>query len=234
MSFFFDKFPVIPYDIEGKRLSNYQSVTNIFFRTRMIREVLSNLSTYYEHLIRDGDTPEILAEKVYGNPEAHWIILYANDMLDPLYDWPLGYDAFNKYIINKYGSIETAQTTYHHHEKVISREESVSGLVTEWRYVINSSNVASSMADSTIPYDHYENLADAQDVDARNEIAFGTGTVIEVTYRDRITNYDYELNINEAKRAIKIIKPEYYLQIIREFESLTNTQPPFIRGFTNY
>lgn len=233
MGNFFDTFPRILYDIQGKRLTNYQTVTNVFFRLRVVREVLSNSSTYYEHLVMDGDTPEILAEKVYGDSEAHWVILLANDILDPQYDWPLGYDAFNKYIIKKYGSIEAAKTTYHHYEKVIRREESNSGVVSEFRYIINSSNVASSMAYSNIPYDHYNNLPDTQDVEATNNIEFGTGTVVEVTYRDRISNYDYEDSLNESKRNIKIIKPEYYQQIVREFNELTkiNDTIPFIRGF---
>jgi hypothetical protein len=232
MSNFFDTFPRIPYNIQGKRLTNYQTVTNIFFRVRVLREVLNNISSYYEHLIMEGDTPEILAEKVYGNSEAHWVILMANDIVDPQYDWPLGYNAFQKYIINKYGSVENAKTTYHHYEKVIKREESKSGVISEFRYVVNSSNVASEMSIS-VPYDHYGNLADVQDVDATNNIEIGTGTVIEVTYRDRITNYDYEAELNEAKRSIKIIKPEYYQQIVRELDNLTqNTRNiPYIRGF---
>lgn len=219
MAQFFEKFPKISYNIEGKRLTNYQNVTNIFFRVRVIREILGNISAYYEYLIKDDDTPEILADKIYGNPEAHWIILLANNIVDPQYDWPLTSKNFNKYIIKKYGSVANAKTTYHHYEKVIIREESASGTITETRFIINQANATSTMADSTVPYDSYNNLPETQDV---NTINMGEGkTVIEIINRDRITNYDYELQINENKRAIKIIKPEYYLQIVREFDGLT-------------
>jgi hypothetical protein len=78
---YFNSFPQIPYDIAGKQFTNYQNVTNIFFRLRVIQEVLGNISAYYEYLIRDEDKPEILAEKIYGDPEAHWIILMANNMM---------------------------------------------------------------------------------------------------------------------------------------------------------
>jgi len=227
MAQFFTKFPRISYDIAGKRFTNYQSVTNIFFRTRILREVLGNVSAYYEYLVKDDDTPEILADKVYGSPEAHWIILLANNIVDPQYDWPLKYNDFNNYIIKKYGSITNAQTTYHHYEKVVTREESSSGTVVETRFVINQSNIANSMYDSTVPYDTYNSLSETQDVDTIN---MGSGkTVIEITKRDRITNYDYEQQLNENKRAIKIIKPEYYTQIIRELDDLTQTRPSYIR-----
>lgn len=231
MSKFFSYFPIVSYDIQGKTLSNYQNITDILFRLRVVRNVLSNVSAYYEHLIREQDTPEILAEKVYGNSEAHWIILMANDIVDPQYDWPLNYDQFNKYIIKKYGSIENAQTTYHHYEKVVKREEARSGVVSEFRYVINFSNVASQMADSTIPYDYYTELPFEQDVVPTN-ISVGTGTVVEIIYKDSITNYEYEFEKNEKKRAIKIIKPEYYGQIMNEFMQLTKYSPNYIRRFT--
>lgn len=229
MSLYFDKFPKILYDIDGKRLSNYQTITDIFFRLQVIRSVLSNFTTYYEHIISDGDTPEILAEKVYGKSEAHWVILLANNIVDAQYDWPLTDTIFNKYIIAKYGSIEVAKTTYDHYEKVISREDSYSGIVTETRFHINQANLTSNLSNtlSSVPYDHYGNLAETQSVSTYN--LADNRTVIEIISRDRISNYDHELNLNDAKRVIKIIKPQYYPQIMREFEALTNSSPTYIR-----
>ena len=222
MANYFGYFPTLAYDIQGKRLSSYSLVTNIFFRLRVIREVLVNISSYYEYLIKDDDTPEILAEKIYKDAEAHWLILLANNIVDPQYDWPLNGRDFQKYIINKYGSVANAKTTYHHYEKVITREESLSGIITENRFIINQSNSAISMADTTVPYDTYNSLPETQDVDTIN---MGNGkTVIEIINRAAITNYDYENDLNEKKRNIKIIKPEYYSQIVREFDELTKTK----------
>lgn len=313
MANFFEKFPRISYDIQGKRLTNYNLVTNIFFRTRVIREVLANISAYYEYLVKDDDTPEILAEKVYGDSEAHWLILMANDIVDPQYDWPLNTRDFQNYMYKKYyysadkaklskitinnsgtgysngfivfsggngisanakvtvnssGSIvqtdiinygskyfasdnvvanvshlggtsanltvvlsepslrdvlswtqdTTNANSIHHYEKVIVREESFSGIIVENRYQINKANIAISMADTTLPYDTYDSLAETQDVDTINMT--NGRTVIEITNREAITFYDYENQQNENKRAIKIIKPEYYAQIIREFDTL--------------
>lgn len=229
MSNFFDTFPRIIYDIQGKRLTNYRTVTNIFFRVRVLREALNNISAYYEYLIMEGDTPEILAEKLYGNSESHWIILMANDIVDPQYDWPLGYNAFQKYIIKKYGSVENAKTTYHHYEKVITRTNEYYGTSYETRLTIDDSE--QHEVDLDVPYDTYDTLAAEQSV---NTINVGNGqTVIEITKRDRISFYDYEVEINEAKRNIKIIKPEYYQQIIRELDDLTQNSKnlPYIRGF---
>lgn len=224
MSKYFEKFPKMLYDIQGKRRTNYETVTNIFFRMQIIRSLMGNINAYYDYLIKDDDTPEILADKVYGDIEAHWIILMSNDMVDPQYDWPLKYLDFNKYIINKYGSIASAKTTYHHYEKVVSREESASGTIVETRFFINQANSTSNLSSSfvNVPYDTYNSLTETQDVDTIN---MGSGkTVIEITKRDAITNYDYEEQMNDKKRAIKLIKPEYYSQIIREFDTLARTK----------
>lgn len=230
MSKFFDRFPKLTYDIYGKQRSNYQITTDVFFRMGVVQNVLTNISAYYEYLIKEYDTPEILAAKVYQDPEAHWIILLANNIVDPHYDWPLNSVQFSNYIIGKYGSIETAQIGIHHYEKVISREETLSGIVTETRFTVNQANLASSLASTTetLPYDYYNDLPETQEVNTFN---VGDGrTVVQTVYRDAISYYDYEDALNEAKRNIKIIKPQYYPQIVEEFNKLTkNGNAPYIR-----
>jgi len=230
MSKFFSKFPKLAYDIEGKQKTTYQFTTDIFFRLGVVQDVLSNISAYYEYVIRETDTPEILASKVYNDPEAHWIILLANKIVDPQYDWPLNGTQFRNYIIGKYGSLANAQTTIHHYEKVISREETLSGIITETRFNINYANLTSSMATTTqkLPYDYYTGLAATQAVNTFN---VGDGrTVVQIVHRDAISCYDYEDALNESRRNIKIIKPEYYPSIIAEFTSLTKSgNAPYIR-----
>lgn len=297
MSKYFQLFPKIPYDIQGRRYKNLQLATNIFFRIRVIREVLGNITSYYDYIIPDGDTPEILADKIYGDAEAHWIILLANDIIDPQFDWPLNTRDFTKHIIDKYGSVETAKTTYHHYEKVIRREDDLGSTIVEFRYVINSNNltqgsitlsdvqgtfysgnsvaltgntftanvqswnsdnnelvfadelrtpnvhllystlygetgngVISAINSPSVPFDYYYGLAETQAVSTHN-LSDGK-TITETIYRDRISNYDWELDQNEKKRSIKIIKKEYYPQIIQEFTKMTgNSGAPYLRRF---
>lgn len=296
MAKFFDLFPLIGYDIAKSKYSNYQQVTNIFLRFGFLKEVIENISSYYEYTITDSDKPEILAEKVYGDPEAHWIILYANNMTDPQYDWPLNERDFNKYIAGKYGSVANAKTTIHHYEKVVTRTEELTGTVSEFRYVIdyniktnsilNMSDVTGSystgeavyqgsnlayatfsanviswnsgsgeltlantvgepliynslLGDSSsangvvtsfklpsVPYDYYLSLPATQGV---STYTVAGKTITEVISRNSVTNYDYELELNENKRFIKIIKPEYYSRIMNEFTNITGAEESFLR-----
>jgi hypothetical protein len=222
MPTFLDKFPKILYDIDGKRKTNYTVITNIFFRLGVIKDVMNNITAYYEHLIADGDTPEILAQKVYGDPEAHWIIILANNIVDPQYDWPLNSDQFHKYIIKKYGSLSYAKTQIHHYEKVITREDASTRETYSTRFIVNYEEIHEN--DLDVPYDTYDTLPEDQEV---NTINMGNGkTIIDIIKRNAVTFYDHEEELNENKRAIKIIKKEYYPQIIREFESLVTPIPP--------
>ena len=68
---FFDRFPKVNYDINLSKVNpKYETLTDVFVRVGIIREVLNNAASYYIYLIEDGDTPEILAEKVYEDPGA--------------------------------------------------------------------------------------------------------------------------------------------------------------------
>lgn len=247
MSSFFDKFPVIRYQISGVKYSNYQTVRNLLFRTAIIRDVLSNSSSYIKYIIRDGDTPEILASKIYGDPQAHWMILYANDILDPQYDWPLIAPVFAKYIADKYRSMAEAdvgsaledyqviswtqdttnEASYHHYEKVVRQENQTAQVTEETRFVINKSKLTDNTLN--VPHDYYDNLADVQDVTPVN-LVVDNQTIIQSIYRNAVTYYDYENELNEAKRNIRIIKKEYYTQMNTEFGVLTNKNTPtFLR-----
>ena len=298
MGKYFDSFPRIAYNLGSKQYSNFQNVTNIFFRIGVVRDILTNVSSYYEYLVKETDTPDILAFNVYGDSEAHWLILLTNQILDPQYDWPLNSRDFNNHIISKYGSVETAKTTYHHYEKVIIREDALSGTVTETRFIVNESAltdvsltisnilgsfdtgqtvyVGDSLETSTFSgvisnynsmtrvitlnnafsgrmpnlgeivvsdesgaigtiiattpeskYESYESLPEEQYVETFN---INGRTVIQTTRRNAVSNYDYEVDLNEQRRSIKIIKPEYYTRIVNEFEALTeNADAPFIR-----
>ena len=53
--------------------------------------------------VQDGETPEMIAHKYYGDPELHWTILLANDIQDYYTDWPMGVARFEQFLTDKYG-----------------------------------------------------------------------------------------------------------------------------------
>lgn len=289
MGNFFDKFPLVRFTVDKKLLNEYDVVTNVLFRISLIKDIMeNNVNAYYYYIVEDSDRPEILAEKVYGDAQAHWLILYANNIYDPYYDWPMDERTFEKYIIKKYGSLEWAKTNYHHYEKVITRENPSAQVITTTRFEVNEkvltdgiitiidaetdygvgeivyigpsneSNTfsgqvlawnnangqivlantngqakqsqfligSSSAANGTVlkidlpkePMDAYNTLVDTTDF---STYTVAGKTVIETISRDKISYYDYELKLNEDKRLIKIIQPQYYNQILSELNNIT-------------
>jgi hypothetical protein len=109
---YFDKFPsfLYPFKINGK--IEHKLVKDISQNVRVRKEILSNVTLYDEYDIRDGETPEIIAEKVYGSPHYHWVVMLCNDKYSYVDDFPLTIPQLEKYIDTKYGANKYA--THHY------------------------------------------------------------------------------------------------------------------------
>ena len=125
---YFRYFPKIIYDVRGvENQEQYDLVTNLLARVLVkcnswadvdgsAHEALIGVCEFEKHIIVDGETPEILAHKFYGDSELHWIILYANGATyqNPYYDWPVNYFDLKKFVDKKYGAANINAT--HHYE----------------------------------------------------------------------------------------------------------------------
>lgn len=100
---YFANFPDILYPFELGGKIKLVRVKDIVANVRIRKKILSNITLYDEYDIIDGETPEIIAERVYGDANLHWVIMLTNDRYDLWNDFPLSGDALSKYIENKYG-----------------------------------------------------------------------------------------------------------------------------------
>ena len=112
---YFKEFPKFQYDFAYGNDTKVSVVQDITRNIRFRRDVLANVSLYDEYDIVDGETPEIIAEKIYGNPEYHWVIMLANERHDYITDFPLPEYVLEKYIVDKYGG---TRYSIHHYENV--------------------------------------------------------------------------------------------------------------------
>lgn len=210
MSLFFNKFPKIGYNYDGNKNRTQVLLTNLLFRLDVLENVKGNMFSYYDIVIPEGETPTTIADKYYGNPEYHWIIFLMNDISDPLFDWPMNYRDFQKYIKNKYGSLAYAKTTTRHHLKTITRTLST-GSVSTTSFEIGADEFSTTPAYTLNTF----NLVSGDTL--REEI-----TTSSVTY------YDYEQDENDKKRTIKLIKKQYLSNILNEFDQFLKTNNPTI------
>jgi len=98
---FFTKFDQVTYDPTGG--TEGKLATNILNSILVKYHPATNTTQFLYHTIVDGETPEILADRFYRNPEYHWIVLMMNNMVDPFYDWILDTNRFAAMLTERYG-----------------------------------------------------------------------------------------------------------------------------------
>lgn len=88
---YFKDFPQFLYDFKytNNGVTKTSLVKDITRNIRFRKDILSNITLYDEYDIIDGETPEIIAEKFYGTPEYHWVIMLANERFDNNSEFPL-------------------------------------------------------------------------------------------------------------------------------------------------
>lgn len=111
---YFDRFPKGNYILPGTK--TFKLVSDLFRRVKIRDKIKNEASIYTEYFVSSGERPEHIAQKHFGNPELHWVVLITNNIADALYDWPMSFSAFEEYIKDKYDNAEAI----HHYEKVQS------------------------------------------------------------------------------------------------------------------
>jgi len=105
---YFSMFPNILYDAKGNGQSTVMK--DIFRRVKLKSTSRVVGFDYYD--VQDGEAPEIIAHKYYGDVGLHWTILVANDIVDYYHQWPMSTQTFEQYVTEKY----TNPAAVHHYE----------------------------------------------------------------------------------------------------------------------
>jgi len=107
---YFKNFPTIIYDAVGN--GEFKDVKNLLRRVAIRAKVKTNALLYDTYDVKEGESPESIADKLYDDPELHWVVLLVNDVTDRYHQWPLNYSQFNQYIADKYNNVDGV----HHYE----------------------------------------------------------------------------------------------------------------------
>ena len=145
---YFENFPLILYDSVGD--GQFKIVTNLLKRVGVRSKVKTNVMIFDTYDVKEGETPEIIADKLYDDPELHWIVLLFNNVTDRYHQWPMNNNQFLSYMNDKY----TDQDATHHYE--ISQ---VSGDTTI-KINVGSDNTDHSGATAITNFEYEEALQD--------------------------------------------------------------------------
>lgn len=208
MANFFKYFPIEYYPNEDE--STLDAVTNITSRVDILREIKNNPNAYNVYSVNNGDTPEILADRFYDDVTKHWVILMMNDIIDPHFDWALNDRSFIKYMNLKYeqqsgsktGGIRWSQTEPYAYFKLIKKENVSVG----------------SFSEETVPVglEEFNTLVPSVDV-----YTLSDGNIVRIIVSKFIeTVYEHETTINDNKKIIKVLRPEFLPLITRQLQDL--------------
>jgi hypothetical protein len=216
MARYFNFFPRTVYS-KPNESADGDILTNIISRFGFEPSFKENTSIFYEYDIRDGDTPEIIANKIYGDSEKHWVVLIFNDIVDPNYDWPLEQRTLIRFIDEKYSQNANTQngqtglawskTNIKEYYKVETTTHTASDTTTIKKYRLDAGTFANT-APSITP-----------------AVALQDGSFINVEIsKETKTFYDFEIESNEDKRKIKILKPEFIFAVDQEFRRVISNE----------
>ena len=84
---YFSKFPVVKYPIFNGEKLQAVFACNILRRVALSETLRDGDGIFIEYSVKDGEKPEHIAERIYGNPNLHWIVLLTNTIIDPYHGW---------------------------------------------------------------------------------------------------------------------------------------------------
>ena len=197
MAFYFRPHPTIAYRVPGtKRTIAATDITRRFSLANFVRNANVNFEEYY---VQDGERPDTVAYDYYDDQTLDWLVLLANEIHDPYYEWPLSYEQFNAYLTQKYGNMSNAYQTVHHYERILQEQQ----LITE-------NGFQRIIPEKTL------------------EVDYTTYLTLVANKRRSVSVHDYETKLNEQRRQIYLIDLNY-LQIIKDQHPYVFEEGVFVR-----
>ena len=170
-------------------------VKNLFRRAKLREDYASVATLFTKYKIEGNDRPDQVAEKFYGNPALDWVVLTSNNIIDIRSEWPLAEHDLNNVLNDKYTPEELV--SIHHYETI------------EWRDYNNNLIVpAGKVVD--------------EDFTIRYTIG---GDIKEVAPFRSVSVFENELQLNDEKRNIQLIRPDLVSQVISDLKEIMRYTP---------
>ena len=184
MSNYFSQLPDFEYvsRLPDARISDYIPVKNLFKKGKLREDIIEQTAIFTKYKVRGNDRPDNVAQELYGDPNLDWVVLASNNILNVYDEWPMTQVNFENYLLDKYGTF-TEINAIHHYETTEVKNKSGAVVVAAGLEV--DSNFSVTYFDASVE---------------------GYDTKYPVT---SVTNYDYEVKIQDDKRNIFTLKPRY-------------------------
>jgi len=184
MSNYFGQIPDFEYvsRLPDARISDYIPVKNFFKKGKLREDIIEQTAVFTKYKIRGNDRPDNVAQELYGDPNLDWVILASNNILNVYNEWPMTQVNFENYLLEKYITYEKINEIRHYETTEV--KNSAGAIII----------AAGLQVDSDFSVTYYDAIEE------------GYNTKYPVT---SVTNYDYELKLQDDRRNIFVLKPRY-------------------------
>ena len=195
---YFRQLPDLDYpslNNDRKSVYDYQVVKNIFKRAVLRNDIFDEATAFTKYSVIGDERPDQVAFDFYGDSGLDWVVLTTNNIIHVRDEWPMGNQDFLTYVNDKYTSQELSNI--HHYETDLLRDSQGK--------LIQSKGL-------TVPGDYSISFLD-------NGVLRTESKITSFTF------FDHETNLNDKKRNIDILKPEYLTVFLENFEEIMEYKP---------
>src|SRR6056300_1037148 len=229
----FENFPKIGYRLESGK---YVTIRDFFRKSTVEQSFINDIIDYEYYELQDGERPDIVATKIYGNGDLHWTLFLVNEFLN-YNDWHKDTETFDIYMKEKYPGHYLTVTNVSDlidQDKKFLLGEKIStpvghGRVLQLQPTYKRLGVTNSTKWRT--GDVITGEVSGKSFEIENVIEMKDGVSHYVNSDGLKKNYfengytsvsliEHEIEHNEEKRKIKIIRPELINRVVNEFERL--------------
>ena len=191
MSNYFKQVPNFEYvsRLPDAKISDYIPVKNLFKKGYLRDDIFQDLTFFTKYQVQGDDRPDNIAYTLYDDASLDWVILLSNNIINIQTEWPMPQADLDRYLLDKYETYEALNNT--HHYETIEVKNSTNVVIVEEGLTVES--------DFSVIF--YDWMIDSL------ETKQGITTPI--------TNYEYEMKIEDDKRNIFALKPRY-LNVVKD------------------
>ena len=195
---YFRQLPDLDYPSlanDRKSAYDYQVVKNIFKRAVLRNDVFDEVTAFTKYSVVGDERPDQVAYDFYGDSGLDWVVLTTNNIIHVRDEWPMGNQDFLTYLNGKYTDQELSNI--HHYETDILRDSQ--GKLIQPKGL-------------NVPGDY--------------SITFLDNGVLRT--ESKITSFtflEHETNLNDEKRNIDILRPEYLTTFLDNFAEIMEYKP---------
>ena len=208
---YFSILPNIQYDekplVYPYSESEFVVAKNLFRKYKINADVFSYAVFFKKYVLKDGETPDSLANQAYGNPFYDWVILITNSVVNRHFDWPLSNYELTKYAESQYDDPYGEIAYYETYEVKAGYK-----IPNEYGTMVDAIVLEGGLkVDSTFFNKNFEYFNGS-----------GYTTVPGNTVCRPVTVMEDLTKKNEQKREIFLLKPEYFRQFVDDFKKQNN------------